>query len=195
MFICHVSSHNHNEFIIYRVEYYKFIWKCGNTHTHLLSFQCFNGSTTIVREDCHKLMGTLEDTRSDIVQEISFGHWVKRLWEIKLESGRCLIQFVCMYWHLRIKFQPKRNSTAATYTFCQEGTFAPVSEARIGMKVQATYKGSRIQGAITGIKTKKGRKTWQVSFEDGYATSCDAWKQTEKMADTPGQKIRTVGLS
>ena len=39
------------------------------------------------REDCRKLMGD-SWRRSDIVQEISFGYCVKRLWEIKLESDR-----------------------------------------------------------------------------------------------------------
>ena len=56
-----------------------------HTYTHI--YCRFNGSTTIVREDCRKLMGD-SWRRSDIVQEISFGYWVKRLWEIKLESDR-----------------------------------------------------------------------------------------------------------
>ena len=62
--------------------------------------------------------------RSDIVQEISFGYWVKRLWEIKLESDRWHSLYVCidtlglifeipeifsvteiyMYWNLIINF-------------------------------------------------------------------------------------------
>ena len=54
------------------------------------------GSTTIVREDCRKLMGD-SWRRSDIVQEISFGYCVKRLWEIKLESDRWYSLYVCMY--------------------------------------------------------------------------------------------------
>ena len=34
--------------------------------------------------------------RSDIVQEISFGYCVKRLWEIKLESHRWYSLYVCI---------------------------------------------------------------------------------------------------
>ena len=70
-------------------------------------------------------MGTGDSwRRSDIVQEISFGYWVKRLWEIKLESDRWHSLYVCidtlglifeipeifsvteiyMYWNLIINF-------------------------------------------------------------------------------------------
>ena len=96
-----------------------------HTYTRTRIYCRLNGSTTIVREDdCHKLMGD-SWRRSDIVQEISFGYWVKRLWEIKLESDRwhslyvvCIdtlglifeipeifsVTEIYMYWNLIINF-------------------------------------------------------------------------------------------
>ena len=70
-------------------------FECAETHIHTHIYCRFNRSTTIVREDCRKLMGD-SWRRSDIVQEISFGYCVKRFWEIKLESDRWYSLYVCI---------------------------------------------------------------------------------------------------
>ena len=84
-------------------------------------------------------------------------------------------------------FQPKRNGTTATYTFCSEGSLAPISETKVGCKVSAKYKGEIINGKVTEAVIASGKKRWKVRFNDGYETICSESKLKKWL--TPPKRV------
>ena len=127
----------------------------------------------VPKNDCIVVLGDLNEQLPSNIESLT-GKWA---YDTKSANADEILHIMRMFdlFAVSTKFQPKKNSSSATYVFCEEGSFMPKVHQFQGSKVRALYKGNMVDGTVgdlvQGGNNKLGKR-WIVNFADGYSTIC-----------------------
>ena len=128
----------------------------------------------VPKNDCVVLLGDFNEQLSGNTEMLT-GKWA---FGNKSANADEILNIMRLFnlFAVSTKFQPKKNSSSATYAFCEQGSFMPKAHQFTGSKVRAFYKGKMVGGVVgdmvQGQDGDNKCKMWNVSFEDGYSTIC-----------------------
>ena len=109
----------------------------------------------VPKNDCVVLLGDFNEQLPGNVEMLT-GKWA---FGNKSANADEILNIMRLFnlFAVSTKFQPKKNSSSATYAFCEQGSFMPKAHQFTGSKVRAFYKGKMVGGVVGDIHGTRSR--------------------------------------